>query len=112
MLDTCEHLLDACAELCDAILARPGHSRLLATCREPVGVIGEQLLAALRKDWEQASMLLAAGERSVYRSPATVQLNFAFRDRVRAVLGPDRSRRLRADGRALPLVDAREAALR
>jgi predicted ATPase/class 3 adenylate cyclase len=69
------------------------------------------ILAALRGQWDEASMLLAAGERSVYRSPATALLYFAFRDAVRAALGPERSRRLRADGKAMPLADARKAAL-
>ena len=41
VLDNCEHLLDACAELVVALLvARPGLT-LLATSREPIGVAGE-----------------------------------------------------------------------
>jgi predicted ATPase/class 3 adenylate cyclase/DNA-binding CsgD family transcriptional regulator len=41
VLDNCEHLLDACAELLVAILgAAPGLS-VLATSREPIGVAGE-----------------------------------------------------------------------
>jgi predicted ATPase/class 3 adenylate cyclase len=70
------------------------------------------ILAALGEDWERASRLLSAGERSVFRSPATAQLYFVFRDRVRAALGPDLCRQLRAEGRAMTLADAREAALR
>ena len=70
------------------------------------------ILHALQRDWENASRLLGAGERSVYRHQATALLYFAFRDRVRAALGPHRSRQLRDEGREMSLADAREAALR
>ncbi|MGH9289454.1 MAG: hypothetical protein ACRD0V_14395 [Acidimicrobiales bacterium] len=69
------------------------------------------ILAALREQWDEASLLLAAGERSIYRSPATALLYVAFRDTVRDALGPELSRRLRAEGKAMPLADARKAAL-
>jgi hypothetical protein len=70
------------------------------------------ILAALREDWNTACVLLAAGERSIYRATYTAQLYFAFRDRVRASLGSQRARQLRDEGRAMSLADAREAALR
>jgi predicted ATPase/class 3 adenylate cyclase/DNA-binding CsgD family transcriptional regulator len=41
LLDNCEHLLDASAELITALLARCPALTLLATSREPVGVPGE-----------------------------------------------------------------------
>jgi predicted ATPase/DNA-binding CsgD family transcriptional regulator len=40
-LDNCEHLLDACARLCGALLAAAPDVRLLATSREPLRVAGE-----------------------------------------------------------------------
>jgi predicted ATPase/DNA-binding CsgD family transcriptional regulator len=40
-LDTCEHLLDATAELADTVLRRCPGVTLLATSREPLGVEGE-----------------------------------------------------------------------
>ena len=43
ILDNCEHVLDACAELVQAVIARPGPSRALLTSREPLGVPGEQV---------------------------------------------------------------------
>src|SRR5207248_8428429 len=43
------------------------------------------ILAALRDDWERASRLLAAGQRSVYRYQATSQICLAIRDQVRGV---------------------------
>ncbi|HEX6237776.1 MAG TPA: winged helix-turn-helix domain-containing protein, partial [Acidimicrobiales bacterium] len=52
-------------------------------------------IAAIHEEWEVASRLLAAGERSIYRSPSQGHLYFHFRDRIRAALGGDRSRALR-----------------
>ncbi|HTU05465.1 MAG TPA: AAA family ATPase, partial [Trebonia sp.] len=39
-LDNCEHLLDACAPLCQRLLASSAELRLLATSREPLRVAG------------------------------------------------------------------------
>ena len=41
VLDNCEHLLDACAELIVAVLAAAPGLTVLATSREPIGVAGE-----------------------------------------------------------------------
>ncbi|GBG38058.1 LuxR family transcriptional regulator [Mycobacterium montefiorense] len=41
VLDNCEHLLDACAALVDALLPACPRMTLLATSREPLGVTGE-----------------------------------------------------------------------
>jgi predicted ATPase len=43
VLDNCEHLVDACAELVDGLLMRCGELHILATSREPLGVDGEQV---------------------------------------------------------------------
>lgn len=42
VLDNCEHLLDACARLMDALLGRCSALSVLATSREPIGLAGEQ----------------------------------------------------------------------
>jgi predicted ATPase/DNA-binding winged helix-turn-helix (wHTH) protein len=42
ILDNCEHLLDACATLADAILRVSADTTILATSREPLHVAGEQ----------------------------------------------------------------------
>jgi predicted ATPase/DNA-binding SARP family transcriptional activator len=41
VLDNCEHLIDACACLADALLAACPHLRMLATSRQPLGLTGE-----------------------------------------------------------------------
>ena len=41
MLDNCEHLLDACAALAEALLRGCPGVRVLATSREALGVAGE-----------------------------------------------------------------------
>ncbi|MEV0443801.1 regulator [Streptomyces spectabilis] len=45
VLDTCEHLLPACARVASALLARVPRSRILATSRQPLAVRGEHVLA-------------------------------------------------------------------
>jgi non-specific serine/threonine protein kinase len=41
VLDNCEHLLDACARLADAILRACPDARVLTTSRQPLGITGE-----------------------------------------------------------------------
>jgi len=43
VLDNCEHLVDACAQLVDVLLRGAPGLRVLATSREPLGVIGEHV---------------------------------------------------------------------
>ncbi len=45
VVDNCEHLLGAVAELLDDVLAHCPHVRVLATSREPLGMVGEALCA-------------------------------------------------------------------
>lgn len=45
VLDNCEHLLDACTDLADALLATCPHLTLLATSRESLGLDGERPVA-------------------------------------------------------------------
>ncbi|WP_394428452.1 ATP-binding protein [Streptomyces sp. SGAir0957] len=45
LLDTCEHLVDACALLCDELLRAAPGLRVLATSRQPLDVAGEHVLA-------------------------------------------------------------------
>ena len=41
LLDNCEHVIDACAKLADALLRSCPNIVLLATSREPLGIDGE-----------------------------------------------------------------------
>jgi predicted ATPase len=43
LLDNCEHLIDACAKLADALLRGCPGLVLLATSREPLGIDGERV---------------------------------------------------------------------
>jgi predicted ATPase len=53
VLDDCDHLIQACADLAGALLRDCPEVRILATSREPLGIVGEQV-------WLVAQ--LAAGE--------------------------------------------------
>ncbi|MFF5212926.1 ATP-binding protein [Streptosporangium sp. NPDC000396] len=44
VLDTCDHLIDACAALLRRILSEAPHARVLATSRQPLGLPEERLL--------------------------------------------------------------------
>jgi len=44
VLDNCEHLIDTCAHLADTLLAHSPQLRIVATSREPLGIVGESLL--------------------------------------------------------------------
>ena len=41
VLDNCEHLIEGCARLADAVLRESSQTRILATSREPLGIGGE-----------------------------------------------------------------------
>ncbi|MGK2962550.1 MAG: protein kinase domain-containing protein, partial [Gemmatimonadaceae bacterium] len=45
VLDNCEHIIDACAEVADALLASSASLAILATSREGLGVSGERIVA-------------------------------------------------------------------
>lgn len=44
VLDNCEHLVDATAQLVDQVLAQSPQLRVLTTTREPLGIFGESLV--------------------------------------------------------------------
>ncbi|MFG2318199.1 BTAD domain-containing putative transcriptional regulator [Streptomyces tendae] len=47
VLDNCEQVVDSVAALVDALLAECPRLRVLATSREPLGIVGEQLIQVL-----------------------------------------------------------------
>jgi non-specific serine/threonine protein kinase len=55
VLDNCEHLLPACAELAATLLRAAPHLEVLATSREPLGIHGETL-------WQVPPLSLPAAE--------------------------------------------------
>ena len=57
VIDNCEHVLDAAADLIEAILARSATVRILATSREGLGVADEQM-------WPVPSLDVDAGNES------------------------------------------------
>jgi predicted ATPase/DNA-binding CsgD family transcriptional regulator len=71
-LDNCEHLLDACAELCGRLLAAAPDLRLMATSREPLRVAGETV-------WQVAPLSAEAAD-----GPAAEAVRL-FADRAAAI---------------------------
>lgn len=61
LLDNCEHLLDACAELADKLLKNCPDLKILATSREALGILGEalyQVPSLTTPDIQQISLLI------------------------------------------------------
>ncbi|MET7465048.1 AAA family ATPase [Nonomuraea sp. NPDC005501] len=77
VLDNCEHLLDACAKLVDGLLRGAGRLRVLATSRQTLGVVGEQVLVVPSLSVPDQ----AAAPRDIARSEAVRM----FADRVARV---------------------------
>jgi non-specific serine/threonine protein kinase len=65
IFDNCEHLSDACGHLVDALLAEAPGLHVLATSREPLGIIGERI-------YRVASLALPAGEQPISAADALV----------------------------------------
>ncbi len=80
VLDNCEHLVEACADLADALLRSCPNLKILATSRETLGVVGERnypvpplsspetrdLDAGKLEDFESVRLFV---ERARYRQP-------------------------------------------
>jgi predicted ATPase/DNA-binding XRE family transcriptional regulator len=76
ILDNCEHLIDACAELVARLLRSCPHLRVIATSREPLGIGGEQL-------YDVAPLTVPAeGECDLARLRANEAVHF-FAERAR-----------------------------
>jgi non-specific serine/threonine protein kinase len=68
MLDNCEHVVDACAELAAALLTTCSRVRILATSRESLGVAGETVWRLEPLGAEDASRLFV--QRARQRDPS------------------------------------------
>ena len=76
VLDNCEHMAGAAAELCEALLSAVDDVRVLATSREPVGVAGEA-----RYRLPPLTLPLPGGQAEADKSEAVA----LFADRARRV---------------------------
>jgi predicted ATPase len=70
VLDNCEHLIDACAHLADTLLAHSPGLRIVATSREPLGIVGESLLVVPPLEQDPAVRLFA--DRAAAVSPGFI----------------------------------------
>lgn len=66
LLDNCEHLLGACAELSDAILRACPDVRILASSREPLNITGEVILPLRTLSTPDVRRLPALGKLTQY----------------------------------------------
>ncbi|GAA2378586.1 BTAD domain-containing putative transcriptional regulator [Nonomuraea africana] len=85
LLDNCEHLVEAAAELADQLLVRLPQLRILATSREPLAIIGEALchlgpLEVPRDPETAAEAAEAAAVRLFVDRAAGVRPGFALDD--------------------------------
>jgi predicted ATPase len=67
VIDNCEHVIDACAELASSLLGSCANLRILATSRESLGVSGETVWRLDALEPEDASRLFV--ERARQRDP-------------------------------------------
>jgi len=67
VLDNCEHVVSACASLCDALLQACDTLQILATSREPVGVPGETTWTVPSLSVPESAQLF--GERALAAVP-------------------------------------------
>jgi predicted ATPase/class 3 adenylate cyclase/DNA-binding NarL/FixJ family response regulator len=81
VLDNCEHLLDACAELVAALLGGVARLKLLATSREAIGVAGEV-------SWRVPSLSLAGEAIDLFTDRARhARPDFTLTDETAAAVG-------------------------
>ncbi len=116
VLDNCEHLLGACAELVDALLAGCPDLRIMATSREPLGLAAERVwpVAPLPvPEPAQSSPEAMAGYAAVglfVERAAAVQPGFAINAYVAPAVG-EICRRLDGIPLAIELAAARAESL-
>ena len=103
LLDTCEHLVDACAMFAEVLLRSTTRVRVLATSRQPLDVPGEHTLAVPPLEADEAIELFA-------QRAATVVPGFAVTEANRTSVGA-LCRRLDGVPLALELATVRLRAL-
>jgi predicted ATPase/DNA-binding XRE family transcriptional regulator len=85
ILDNCEHLLDACAQLTDTLLKNCPNLKILVTSREALGIIGEALYQVPSLTIPEVHSIETLEELNDYESirlfeerAQLVQMNFAL----------------------------------
>ena len=83
ILDNCEHLLDACAQLADTLLKHCPNLKILATSREALGIMGEAMYLVPTLALPDADKLLNAfrdvGSMRLFEERAQlVQMDFSL----------------------------------
>jgi predicted ATPase len=79
LLDNCEHLIQACAELAEALLRACPHVSILTTSREPLNVPGEV-------PWRVPSLTTYEGVRLFAERARATRPDFELGDRTTAVV--------------------------
>jgi non-specific serine/threonine protein kinase len=103
VLDNCEHLVEACADLAGRLLRATSRPRVLATSREPLAVAGEAIWNVRVLDGAEAARLFADRARAIVP-------DFALDDANRAGVASI-CRRLEGIPLAIELAAARARAL-
>src|SRR2546430_146675 len=70
VLDNCEHLVDDCARLVNALLRAASGVRALCTSRQPLGVIGETVFTVTPLSVPEPGVALATGAAVTYAALA------------------------------------------
>lgn len=65
VLDNCEHLIEACAQLTDTLLRAAPHLKIVATSREALGIAGETMYPVPPLSMPTSAELAAASENGV-----------------------------------------------
>jgi predicted ATPase len=92
LLDNCEHVIDACAKLADALLRGCPNIALLATSREPLGIDGERVhrvpsLGTPAAGDDVAAIRASEAVRLFEDRAARHGVSFAWDDRTASVVG-------------------------
>ncbi len=108
VIDNCEHVLDAAADLTEAILAQSGDREILATSREGLGVADEQVWPVPPLDVGSGNRL-CGGELFVERAQGSPRFSMVDGDEADAVV--EICRRLDGIPLAIELAASRMASM-